>query len=358
MNARGHFTFVIILSLMTILTSGCQQTDSNATYAGSGSISPESACLSQLGVPVQSEPHTALVKIFQHSSDTADKTGLVETIFSGSDQPSDRVAVQVFDPSRSDTLTMASWVPETDAYEGFYHYEWFYLLGQNDEIKTANEQNVVRLDNSTYEANLAKKVKSFKGMQYSVKNCLITDLRYIQDGRELHVTFDYSLSAEAIEIIDIAWDQISGNSSNDDEIATVLQAFDDIDASPDFPSSVDGYELSYQSEVIEWRVFEEDVWWVPIEQYDNGARMSCDDEYWVVRWRSANPNVEMDSAIGLNDLGEFSGGDEIASGISGYMEGYGCLAPAIRFGIELNGTGANLSDLYAEYQLWSLDPQI
>lgn len=346
---------LVVFVAVVMSLSACQP-GQNASYNGSGTIVTESTCLADLNVDVTAVPHAKLVKIFQNSSDQADKTGLVETVYIDSV----RTGIQVFDSTRTDTLTMASWDIKSDILEGFYHYEWFFLLGQNDEIPLANSKNVVEIDSHTYKANLAQKLKSFKGMKYSVTNCLITDLEYLQDGQEMHVEFDYSLDDEAVNLLDLAWAQIDSGSDSgtDGEIPSESYAVDYSESVPDFPSSIDGYELSYQSDVIEWRVFEDDVWWVPIEEYANGARMSCSDEFWVVRWSSANPDVEMDAAVGLNDVGEFSFDGDFVSGGRGYMADAGCVAPAIRFGRETSGRGANLADVYAEYQLWTFVPSI
>lgn len=133
-------------------------------------------------------------------------------------------------------------------------------------------------------------------------------------------------------------------------------------AVPDFPKKVIDYSLIKKRGYDYVRVFAESKWVVPIEEFDpernGGATMSCQPYYWVIRWRSNNPDVEILATTGITDFDKFDRVTKIKRGGAGVMSGYSCLVPAFKFGGALNGNRSNLVDVNFEYRLWEYRPKI
>jgi hypothetical protein len=129
-----------------------------------------------------------------------------------------------------------------------------------------------------------------------------------------------------------------------------------------FPKSVKNYKLSGTAPANSKRIFEGDDWVVPIPGFDpeqgNGATMSCQPYFWVIRWRSANPDVTIQVSKGITDGGQFDAVTKAINGGAGYVSDYSCLAPAFKFGKSIKNTGANLVDVNFEYQIWEYKPKI
>ena len=130
---------------------------------------------------------------------------------------------------------------------------------------------------------------------------------------------------------------------------------------PAFPLSVTNYVLKIQKPQDVVRLFEGGSWIVPIEEFnpdmDGGATMSCQPFYWIIRWRSNNPDVEIKVSTGMTD-GPYEPFDEIVTGGAGISEGFSCVVPAYQFGQAINGNKSNLVDVNFEYQLWESKPKI
>ena len=125
---------------------------------------------------------------------------------------------------------------------------------------------------------------------------------------------------------------------------------------PGFPTAIVDYELS---EVIKsadfWqlRLFGED--WQTPDYFEAGTQMnSCNDGFWVIRWRSESGS-EIKSAGGYidNQINVFT--DETAQGGAGYMSGFICEAP---FFISANAPTNQLEDINYELQIWTYKPGI
>jgi hypothetical protein len=125
---------------------------------------------------------------------------------------------------------------------------------------------------------------------------------------------------------------------------------------PGFPTAIVDYELS---EVIKsadfWqlRLYGED--WQTPDYFEAGTQMnSCNDGFWVIRWRSESGS-EIKSAGGYidNQINVFT--DETAQGGAGYMSGFICEAP---FFISANAPTNILEDINYELQIWTYKPGI
>ena len=131
---------------------------------------------------------------------------------------------------------------------------------------------------------------------------------------------------------------------------------------PNFPKSVKDYKLYIQEPYSRVRIFQGDKKWVvPIPEFDpeqNGsASMSCEPYFWVLRWRSNNPDVLVQIATGITDFG-FDPLGKAKSGGGGYSSGYSCSVPAFKFHKTLKNNKSNLVDVNFEYQIWQYKPRI
>jgi hypothetical protein len=131
---------------------------------------------------------------------------------------------------------------------------------------------------------------------------------------------------------------------------------------PNFPKSVANYKLVIQEPYARLRVFQGDKKWsIPIQEFDpdqgGSATMSCDPFFWVLRWRSNNPDVQVKISRGITDFG-FEPISKVKSGGAGYSSGYSCSIPAFKFSKTLKGNKSNLVDINFEYQIWEYKPRI
>jgi len=89
---------------------------------------------------------------------------------------------------------------------------------------------------------------------------------------------------------------------------------------------------------------------------------ACSAYYWMIRWRSQSPNVELGAGTssipvepGENIIWE--DGQPLAGG-AGFMEGRSCTTPYIFFRRSINGNGATLVDVDYEILIWEHYPDI
>lgn len=242
-------------------------------------------------------------------------------------------------------------------YEGFYHIDWLTLYGYQKDLKKTNVSNVDMLSDSLFMATFNKYKSSNLDKTLVFEDCLLTEVRYNFKGAKWNVELEYSVSATGSKILDRVWQQLSGgNADGTLAIQNVAVSIDGL--IDDFPSTVKGFELFSQTDVLEWRLFQGDDYWVPIEEYQFSTMNSCADQYWVLRWKSVNPDVEIRVNVGSVMVEDFMTGNETAEGGRGYAAGYGCYAPGIKFGNVLTNNGSNLVDVYYEYQIWNEKPSI
>ena len=125
---------------------------------------------------------------------------------------------------------------------------------------------------------------------------------------------------------------------------------------PGFPTAIVDYELSQvirSSDSWQLRLYGED--WQTPDYFADGTQMnSCNDGFWVIRWRSESGS-EIKSAGGYIDSEVNVFTDETAQGGAGYMSGFICEAP---FFISANAPTNILEDINYELQIWTYKPGI
>lgn len=95
--------------------------------------------------------------------------------------------------------------------------------------------------------------------------------------------------------------------------------------------------------------------------FSNGAN-ACSAYYWMIRWRSQNPNVELAAGTSSipaepGELIKWEDGQPLVGG-AGYMEGFSCTTPYIFFHQAINDSGATLVDVNYEVLIWEHYPDI
>ena len=127
---------------------------------------------------------------------------------------------------------------------------------------------------------------------------------------------------------------------------------------PAIPENIVGYIPFEYVKSETFRVFEADEYGTPLAF--RGQMNSCDNAFWVARWRSLNPDVFL--AGGRlpydADITRYAGSDIESSSPStyGYISGYICERPVLKWGNSSNG--ANLVDVTVEWQYYDLDTSV
>lgn len=131
------------------------------------------------------------------------------------------------------------------------------------------------------------------------------------------------------------------------------------DVTPSFPSRLTGFRSqggrdfwgrSFDS-TGSIRVFEGNAW-DGIPDFPNTMN-HCSDGVFMIRWRSANPDVRIATTVGYSS--------EVTSGPTrigsfGYMSGTNCEEPLFKFSGVRNSNEANLADIYYELKFWQAAP--
>ncbi|NBO09130.1 MAG: hypothetical protein EBU43_07055 [Actinobacteria bacterium] len=150
---------------------------------------------------------------------------------------------------------------------------------------------------------------------------------------------------------------------------TGMVAFNHEESSPSFPTAIPNYVLEETQSNLKIRIFQGEDWTPFLERYREGNTMSCEPEIWIVRWRSNNPGITIQSGMTFAS-GEFGydeernwmglapveeNGTKIVGG-TGYIGGASCSSPVFKWGTD-DGS-ATLADVYYEYQIWKYKPKI
>jgi hypothetical protein len=128
---------------------------------------------------------------------------------------------------------------------------------------------------------------------------------------------------------------------------------------PPFPSALVGYrdggDKDYWGRPFSTkgsiRIFEGNDW-EPIPDFPLTMN-HCSDGVFMIRWRSANPDVLIATAIGYHYSGVIY---DTQAGTFGYMQGTNCEEPMFKFAGAHNETTANLVDIYYELKFWQAAP--
>jgi hypothetical protein len=128
---------------------------------------------------------------------------------------------------------------------------------------------------------------------------------------------------------------------------------------PDFPVTFPQYRSAennkdYWNTPFSWngtiRIFEGQDW---TEIGDFPHTMNhCSDGVFMMRWRSANPDVSIETAVA------YSSENIVKSkiGKSGFMYGNNCEQPMFKFADTINNNESNLVDIYYEIMFWKASP--
>ena len=131
---------------------------------------------------------------------------------------------------------------------------------------------------------------------------------------------------------------------------------------PDFPETLEGFrhrpELDFwgkpYKEINSIRVFSGEDWtnlYPPFPKTMNG----CHKGWYVVRWRSQNPNVIIESATGYH--GDIRMRQSVAPpATKGIMQGSNCTEPLFKFSRTKNGNSSTLTDVVYEIKFWYAAP--
>lgn len=131
------------------------------------------------------------------------------------------------------------------------------------------------------------------------------------------------------------------------------------EAIPRFPKALSGYRASGKKDYWDRpfatrgtiRIFAGNDW-EPISDFPLTMN-HCSDGVFMIRWRSANPEVLIATALGYHYFGKIYA---TKTGTFGYMQGSNCEEPLFKFAGALNGNEANLVDVYYELKFWQAAP--
>jgi hypothetical protein len=98
------------------------------------------------------------------------------------------------------------------------------------------------------------------------------------------------------------------------------------------------------------RIFEWDGW-TELWNFPH-TQNHCSDGVFMIRWRTANPDVRIATTVAYSPEHEAEG----SIGRFGYMYGTNCEQPLFRFVDTLNGNESNLVDIYYELKFWQAAP--
>lgn len=128
---------------------------------------------------------------------------------------------------------------------------------------------------------------------------------------------------------------------------------------PDFPRALSGYRSEVNTDF--WgnsfktrgslRVFEGQGW-ETIYEFPN-TQNGCSAGLFMIRWRVANPNVRVASAVGYSTDNPYT---RARASNYGYMFGTNCEQPMFRYADNVKDDGSNLVDVYYELKFWQAAP--
>lgn len=136
-----------------------------------------------------------------------------------------------------------------------------------------------------------------------------------------------------------------------------MMATDYANELPAFPTAVVDYVLDAElSSSQTWQLRLYGLDWETPEHFADGTQInSCNDAFWIFRWRAENPDAIIKSATGFIDSSATVFEDNTQQGGAGYISGFGCEAP---FLISADAPTNYMQDINYELQIWSYKPGI
>ena len=92
--------------------------------------------------------------------------------------------------------------------------------------------------------------------------------------------------------------------------------------------------------------------WEEIYQFPMSMN-GCSAGTFTLRWRSADPKIRIESALGYHYTGVIFARK---TGVFGYMQGHNCEEPMFKFGGTTYAGGSNIVDVYYEVKFWRAAP--
>jgi hypothetical protein len=95
--------------------------------------------------------------------------------------------------------------------------------------------------------------------------------------------------------------------------------------------------------------------WQGIPNFPNSMN-HCGSGAFMIRWRSANPDVRAQSSARYRSVQSSEISESIKTGAFGYMSGTNCEQPMFKFGGTINKNASTLVDIYYELKFWQAAP--
>jgi hypothetical protein len=93
--------------------------------------------------------------------------------------------------------------------------------------------------------------------------------------------------------------------------------------------------------------------WQGIPDFSNSSN-GCSSGEFMIRWRSANPDVRLQSSARNSAESTFT--DKVKTGTFGYISGNNCEQPMFKFAGTINGNESTLVDIFYELKFWQAAP--
>jgi hypothetical protein len=136
-----------------------------------------------------------------------------------------------------------------------------------------------------------------------------------------------------------------------------MMATDYANELPAFPTAIVDYTLDAEfSSSKTWQLRLYGVDWQTTDYFEAGTQMnSCNDSFWILRWRAENSDSTIKSATGYIDTEAHVFTDKTEKGGAGYISGFACEAP---FLISAAAPTNYLEDINYELQVWTYKPNL
>lgn len=124
---------------------------------------------------------------------------------------------------------------------------------------------------------------------------------------------------------------------------------------PAFPTAIVDYELEQTINSADfWQLRLYGVDWQTPDYFEDGTQMnSCNDSFWILRWRTEDATGKVKTASGYIDSQVNVFEEKTAEGAAGYFSGFACEAP---FLIPADAPTNYMQDINYELQIWGYKP--
>jgi hypothetical protein len=168
----------------------------------------------------------------------------------------------------------------------------------------------------------------------------------------------------------LAYSQTSGSNTTSSETASTvdsslpgkiivakesMMATEYANELPAFPTAIVDYQLEQTiNSADSWQLRLYGVDWQTPDHFEGGTQInSCNDAFWILRWRAENDTAKIKTATGFIDAEATVFTDKTEVGGAGYISGFGCEAP---FLIPADAPTNYMQDINYELQIWGYKP--